>query len=101
MSDAVDLLPLKQRAPAQGDLADVTGGHLPGARILLLVNYVPSTNTTGGTRPSALSCGSIHWRLGARPHWRVRDPVTLSRRSPLEVSVTYDFWISWARDSKT
>jgi hypothetical protein len=50
MSDAVDLLPLKQRAPAQGDLADVTGGHLPGARILLLVNYRPEYQHNWGNK---------------------------------------------------
>jgi len=35
--------------------------------------------------------------------WHVQDPGTLSRRSPFEdgSSVTYDFWIQWARDSKT
>ena len=35
--------------------------------------------------------------------WRVRDSVTLSRLSRLEdgSSVTPDFWIHWARGSKT
>jgi predicted ATPase len=65
-------------------LLDSLVESLPTARLLLLVNYPPSTSTAGAARPTTRNCAWIRWRPPVRPKSSRRcwGTTPVWRRSP-------------------